>query len=60
MFEFVGCGKSISDEIGDLVDEPLALVPSEAGIRDGLTVYASTDLLASFHDIALDHEALDE
>ena len=44
----------------DIVNESFRLCPTEAGVSDGLTVYAFTDLLCAVLDVAFDHEALDE
>ncbi len=44
----------------EVVDEPLGLLPAEAGVGNGLAVDAVSDGLCAVDQVALDHEALDE
>jgi len=45
--------------LGDIVDQPLGLFPTETGVGDRLTVDILPDLLAAILKIALDHQPLD-
>ena len=44
----------------NIVDKSFGFCPAEAGVSDGLTVYAFSDLLCAVFDVAFDHEALDK
>lgn len=49
-----------SEQFCQVEDELLRLLPTEAGVCDGLAVRPLADLLVAVLDIALNHESLDE
>ena len=45
----------------NFVQQPFGILPSEAGVGNGLAVnMVGTDILAPFHEVAFDHYALDQ
>ena len=48
-----------SDQLRQLHDQPLGVVPADAGVGDGFSVDAIADVLAAGLQVALHHESLD-
>ena len=46
--------------VGNVKDKFFCLFPTEAGISNGLAVYALFSLLSAVFDVAFDHKTLDE
>ena len=59
-YTFFVCKAMVLVRFRNLIDQPLGLLPSETGIRDGFSVDMVADLLAARLQIALDHHALYE
>ena len=47
--------KYVSQPICDIADQPLGLLPAQAGIRDGFAEGVFADSLSSIFDVAFDH-----
>ena len=51
--------RGASNQLRDVLDQPLGGVPADTGVGDGLAVDVLADLLGAGLQVALDHEALD-
>ena len=59
---YVLCEVRDSDKFRDIEDEPLRVLPAQAGIGDGLSIdmVLCTNFLCAFYQIAFNHQSLDE
>ena len=56
-FRAPGAFPVLLEEIRQLIDQPFALLPAEAGVRDRAAVDAVADFLAAVFQITFDHQA---